>query len=154
MHACKISRQNDCSLLRNLVNVPYPVTKVCRITLEYSVSADPALVVEGIHKSFGDVEVLRGVSLVAQTGDVISMLGASGSGKSTLLRCINLLEIPNSGDVTVHGEKIQMTTDRRGNPAAGDLKQVARIRSQLGMVFQNFNLWEHMKASSPRWFSI
>jgi ABC-type histidine transport system ATPase subunit len=112
--------------------------------LEHSVAANPALVVEGLHKSFGDVEVLRGVSLVAQTGDVISMLGASGSGKSTLLRCINLLEVPNSGDVTVHGETIQMTTDRRGDPAPADMKQVARIRSQLGMVFQSFNLWEHM----------
>ena len=112
--------------------------------MEHSAATDPALVVEDLHKSFGDVEVLRGVSLVAQTGDVISMLGASGSGKSTLLRCINLLEIPNSGNVAVHGETIQMTTDRRGDPAPADLKQVARIRSQLGMVFQSFNLWEHM----------
>ena len=121
-----------------------PLTKVCRISLEHSAVTDPALVVEDLHKSFGNVEVLRGVSLVAQTGDVISMLGASGSGKSTLLRCINLLEIPNSGNVAVHGETIQMTTDRRGDPAPADLKQVARIRSQLGMVFQSFNLWEHM----------
>jgi ABC-type histidine transport system ATPase subunit len=104
----------------------------------------PALRVEDMHKSFGAVEVLRGVSLVAKTGDVISMLGASGSGKSTLLRCINLLETPNSGKVTVHGEIIQMTTDRQGDPVPADIKQVARIRSQLGMVFQSFNLWEHM----------
>jgi len=97
-----------------------------------------------MHKSFGDVEVLRGVSLVAEKGDVISMLGASGSGKSTLLRCINLLETPNSGNVTVHGETIQMTTDQRGDPVPADIKQVVRIRSQLGMVFQSFNLWEHM----------
>jgi ABC-type histidine transport system ATPase subunit len=104
----------------------------------------PALQVEDMHKSFGAVEVLRGVSLVAKTGDVISMLGASGSGKSTLLRCINLLETPNSGKVTVHGEIIQMTTDRQGDPVPADIKQVARIRSQLGMVFQSFNLWEHL----------
>ncbi|MDP6140925.1 MAG: ATP-binding cassette domain-containing protein, partial [Arenicellales bacterium] len=90
----------------------------------------PALQVEDMHKSFGAVEVLRGVSLVAKTGDVISMLGASGSGKSTLLRCINLLETPNSGKITVHGELIQMTTDRQGDPVPADIKQVARIRSQ------------------------
>ena len=109
-----------------------------------STASKPALVVDHLHKRFGDVEVLRGVSLVAETGDVISMLGASGSGKSTLLRCINLLETPNSGDVTVHGETIQMTTDRHGDPVPANMKQVIRIRSQVVMVFQSFNLWEHM----------
>ncbi|GIT25440.1 MAG: hypothetical protein CM1200mP41_14840 [Gammaproteobacteria bacterium] len=72
------------------------------------------------------------------------MLGASGSGKSTFLRCINLLEIPDSGSVTVRGETIHMTTDRAGNPAPADMRQVVRLRAQLGMVFQNFNLWSHM----------
>ncbi len=103
-----------------------------------------ALSVDDLHKYFGEVEVLRGVSTVAHTGDVISVLGASGSGKSTLLRCINLLEIPNSGKVTVHGELIEMTTDRHGDRVPADMKQVERIRSRLGMVFQNFNLWSHM----------
>ena len=83
--------------------------------LENLTSSHPALAIRALHMSFGNVEVLRGVSFTARTGDVISMLGASGSGKSTLLRCINLLEIPNSGSIMVHGETIQMTTDRRGN---------------------------------------
>jgi ABC-type histidine transport system ATPase subunit len=103
-----------------------------------------ALSVDDLHKYFGEVEVLRGVSTVAHTGDVISVLGASGSGKSTLLRCINLLEIPNSGKVTVHGELIEMTTDRHGDRVPANMKQVERIRSRLGMVFQSFNLWAHM----------
>jgi len=103
-----------------------------------------ALVVTDLHKSFGDVEVLKGVDLQANEGDVISMLGSSGSGKSTFLRCINLLETPNSGTVSLHGETIRMTRDRRGNPLPEDMDQVIRMRAKLGMVFQSFNLWTHM----------
>ncbi len=106
--------------------------------------ADIALVVEDLHKSFGSVEVLKGVSLTARKGDVISMLGSSGSGKSTFLRCINLLETPNSGTVKVRDDVIRMTTDKQGEPVPADMKQVAHIRSRLGMVFQGFNLWSHM----------
>jgi arginine/ornithine transport system ATP-binding protein len=102
------------------------------------------LVVDDVYKSFGKVEVLKGVSVSAQKGDVISMLGSSGSGKSTFLRCINLLEMPNSGKVTVHGETIGMTTNRRGEPVPSDMRQVERIRAKLAMVFQGFNLWSHM----------
>jgi len=109
-----------------------------------SVPAQPALVCEDIHKSFGSLEVLKGVSLTAQEGDVIAMLGSSGSGKSTFLRCINLLEIPDSGRVVVRGEEIRMTRDRRGRTVPADHSQVDRIRSRLGMVFQQFNLWSHM----------
>lgn len=104
----------------------------------------PVIVLENLHKSFGDLEVLKGVSLSASEGNVISLIGSSGSGKSTLLRCINLLETPDSGTVYVHGEQIRMTRNRRGEPIAADPKQVDRIRSRLGMVFQNFNLWSHM----------
>ena len=104
----------------------------------------PALVVDNLRKRFGLEEVLKGLSINANEGDVISMLGASGSGKSTFLRCINLLEIPDSGSVTVRGETIHMATDRAGNPAPADMQQVVRLRAQLGMVFQNFNLWSHM----------
>jgi octopine/nopaline transport system ATP-binding protein len=68
--------------------------------------ATPALVVSELHKSFGSLEVLKGVSLAAATGDVISMIGSSGSGKSTLLRCSNLLEAPDAGEVHVGGELI------------------------------------------------
>lgn len=104
----------------------------------------PALRVEDIYKSFGNIEVLRGISLEAHEQDVISILGSSGSGKSTLLRCINLLETPTAGKVYVRGELIKMREHRAGERVAVDRKQVERIRSKLAMVFQQFNLWAHM----------
>jgi len=104
----------------------------------------PALSVRGIHKAFAGLEVLKGISLDAHEGDVISILGASGSGKSTFLRCINMLEIPDAGEVTVAGETIAMKPKRGGGQEPANQKQVDRIRSELGMVFQNFNLWSHM----------
>jgi len=103
-----------------------------------------ALTAEGVHKSFGQVEVLKGISLSAPAGDVVSILGSSGSGKSTFLRCINLLEIPNAGKVTVGDETIRMRQTKAGAMEPEDRKQVERIRSKLGMVFQGFNLWSHM----------
>jgi ABC-type histidine transport system ATPase subunit len=103
----------------------------------------PAIVVDDLHKSFGSLEVLKGVSLTAHQGDVISMIGSSGSGKSTVLRCINLLETPDAGSVCVHGEQIRMTR-KHGRTVPADSRQVDRIRSRLGMVFQQFNLWAHM----------
>jgi ABC-type histidine transport system ATPase subunit len=103
-----------------------------------------AIVVEDMHKRFGKLEVLKGVSLRARQGDVISIIGSSGSGKSTLLRCINLLEMPNDGRVWVNGELIRMRKLRSGEAEPEDSKQVDRIRSSLGMVFQSFNLWSHM----------
>jgi ABC-type histidine transport system ATPase subunit len=104
----------------------------------------PALTVADLHKSFGTVEVLKGLSLTASDGAVISILGSSGSGKSTFLRCINLLETPDHGTVTVQGEIIRMVRNRRGQPVPADRRQVERIRARLGMVFQSFNLWAHM----------
>jgi len=106
-------------------------------------NSKPVIEVRDIHKRFGDFEVLKGVSLSAREGEVISLIGASGSGKSTLLRCINMLEIPNQGSVTVSGETIALTQNRHGEPMVADQKQLTRIRSQLGMVFQSFNLWPH-----------
>ena len=106
---------------------------------------DAALAVEDIHKRFGTVEVLKGVSLAADDHDVVSILGSSGSGKSTLLRCINLLETPDAGRVFVKGELIRMREDARGGGAVPeDSRQVERIRAKLAMVFQQFNLWSHM----------
>lgn len=105
---------------------------------------EAALVVHDLHKSFGNLEVLRGVSLTANEHDVISILGSSGSGKSTFLRCINLLETPTAGDVYVQGELIKMKKDRGGEPHPQDQAQVDRIRAKLSMVFQQFNLWSHM----------
>ncbi len=104
---------------------------------------EAALVAEGIHKSFGSLEVLKGISLRANEHDVVSILGSSGSGKSTFLRCINLLETPNAGQVFVNGELIRMR-EKSGGLVPEDLKQVERIRAKLAMVFQQFNLWSHM----------
>ena len=106
--------------------------------------ADRAIVVDDLHKSFGALEVLKGVSLSADEHEVVSILGSSGSGKSTFLRCINLLETPTSGKVYVRGELIEMQTKRSGEVVPVDQKQVDRIRSRVAMVFQQFNLWSHM----------
>jgi histidine transport system ATP-binding protein len=102
------------------------------------------LVAEDIHKRYGDNEVLKGVSLAARAGDVISIIGASGSGKSTFLRCINFLERPNAGQIIVDGETVRTKADRAGNLEVADHKQLQRIRTKLAMVFQHFNLWAHM----------
>jgi len=102
-----------------------------------------ALELTDIHKSYGDHEVLKGVSLSAQDGDVISILGSSGSGKSTLLRCINLLEQPNSGKIVVGGEELILKTAKNGALEAANRKQLEQMRSRIGFVFQQFNLWPH-----------
>ncbi|MFP4125510.1 MAG: ABC transporter ATP-binding protein [Alphaproteobacteria bacterium] len=107
-------------------------------------AATPALVAEDIHKSFGSLEVLKGISLTANREDVISIIGASGSGKSTFLRCINFLETPDSGRIVVGGEEIRIKQNRLGRPSIGDQRQLTRLRARLGMVFQSFNLWSHM----------
>jgi arginine/ornithine transport system ATP-binding protein len=114
------------------------------LTRKISEVAEPALVVENIHKSFGNVDVLKGISLVAREHEVVSILGSSGSGKSTFLRCINLLETPNTGKVYVQGELIRMRQRDGREAVPEDRQQVERIRSKLGMVFQQFNLWAHM----------
>ena len=102
------------------------------------------LKVEGIHKRFGSNKVLKGVSLQANAGDVISLIGSSGSGKSTLLRCINLLEKPNEGRIVLSGEELQLKADRHGDLQAVHAAQLQRLRTKLAMVFQHFNLWAHM----------
>ena len=104
------------------------------------------LLVEDLHKRYGDNEVLKGVSLAANAGDVTCIIGSSGSGKSTLLRCINLLEQPNQGRITLNGEAMQLVPDKNGALKAADPKQLQRLRSRLAMVFQHFNLWSHMTA--------
>ena len=104
----------------------------------------PALAARGITKRYGALEVLKGIDIEARTGDVISIIGTSGSGKSTLLRCLNLLEHPNDGQIILHGEEIRLKRDKGGELSASDSKQIARLRADLGFVFQNFNLWPHM----------
>ncbi len=98
----------------------------------------------GIHKRFGSNEVLRGVSLEAHAGDVISIIGSSGSGKSTFLRCINLLEKPNQGRIVVAGEELRLRANRDGELQAADNQQLQHLRTKLAMVFQHFNLWAHL----------
>jgi histidine transport system ATP-binding protein len=102
------------------------------------------LTVEDLHKSYGSHEVLKGISLKAKAGDVISIIGSSGSGKSTFLRCINMLEKPHSGIIALNGEEIRMTRAKNGELNAADPKQLQKMRTKLAMVFQHFNLWGHM----------
>ena len=102
------------------------------------------LIVDDLHKKFGENEVLKGVSLKAKAGDVISLIGSSGSGKSTFLRCINFLESPCSGRITLNGEEIRTRADRAGALRVSDPKQLQKMRTRLSMVFQHFNLWAHM----------
>ena len=111
-------------------------------------SASTAPILQGldIHKSFGSNAVLKGVSVSAQAGDVISMIGSSGSGKSTFLRCLNLLEVPNQGRIIVDGDELTFAADKHGARRAADSAQLQRLRSKLSMVFQHFNLWGHMTA--------
>ena len=106
-------------------------------------TSDPALEIVGLEKSFGKVKVLRGIDLMANRGDVVSIIGASGSGKSTFLRCINMLEMPSAGTIRVAGEQIKTRQGKDGLEAA-DRRQLQRIRSELGMVFQDFALWSHL----------
>lgn len=98
---------------------------------------------EGIHKSYGNNHVLKGVTLTAKAGDVISLIGSSGSGKSTLLRCINLLEKPQQGRIVVAGEELQLKSGRNGELEPVNPKQLQLMRTKLAMVFQHFNLWAH-----------
>jgi len=107
-------------------------------------AASQAVRVDNLHKSFGSLEVIKGVSLTAHEGDVIAIIGGSGSGKSTLLRCINFLEIPTSGTIAIGGEAVKMKPDGKGGAVPADRRQLERIRTSLGMVFQSFNLWQHM----------
>jgi octopine/nopaline transport system ATP-binding protein len=104
----------------------------------------PVLSIRGLRKAFGTLEVLRGIDLDAFEGDVISILGASGSGKSTLLRCINLLEVPDAGDIIIGGETVALRRKPGGISVPADRAQLDRLRSRLGFVFQSFNLWSHM----------
>jgi octopine/nopaline transport system ATP-binding protein len=107
-------------------------------------SIQPAVRVRNLGKRFGSLEVLKDISFDANEGDVISIIGASGSGKSTLLRCINMLEVPDKGEVLIAGELIALRAGSDGTSRPADRTQVDRLRMQLGMVFQSFNLWTHM----------
>ena len=103
----------------------------------------PVIQIKDLHKSYGALEVLKGVDIVAGTGDVVSLIGSSGSGKSTLLRCTNLLEDSQSGEILFDGEPVKWSGSGL-NRRPADRAQMIRIRTNLSMVFQQFNLWAHM----------
>ena len=104
----------------------------------------PAIRVVDLRKNFGALEVLRGVSFDVHRGNVVSMIGASGSGKSTLLRCINRLETPSGGEVYIDGEPMGVRASGDGQGRPRSLSEINLMRRDLGMVFQQFNLWPHM----------
>jgi ABC-type histidine transport system ATPase subunit len=106
--------------------------------------APPAIRVVGMTKYFGTVPVLRGISFELERGKVLSIVGASGSGKSTLLRCLNYLEQPTSGEIWIGGQSMSFGANRNGARHGPPPAQIARIRAEIGMVFQQFNLWPHM----------
>jgi len=106
----------------------------------------PILTISGLHKSFGELEVLKGINLTMQQGDVVSLIGSSGSGKTTLLRCVNLLEDFEKGSIELAGQKIGYREDGAGQRRRLPEREVARQRSMTGMAFQQFNLFPHMTA--------
>lgn len=103
----------------------------------------PVVTLRDLRKRFGTLEVLKGINFEASEGEVVSILGSSGSGKSTMLRCINMLEVPTAGEVSIGGETVKLVPTRDGLQPA-DRAQVDRLRASIGMVFQSFNLWSHM----------
>jgi polar amino acid transport system ATP-binding protein len=104
---------------------------------------EPALRVEGVRKSYGHVEVLKGIDMQVKPGEVACLVGPSGSGKSTFLRCINHLEKINSGRLYVHGELVGYE-EKKGRLYELSDREVCRKRAEIGMVFQSFNLFQHM----------
>nr|WP_275296614.1 ATP-binding cassette domain-containing protein [Marivita cryptomonadis] len=110
---------------------------------ERFVTDTPVLEIRNLHKQYGSLEVIKGVDITARRGDVVSLIGSSGSGKSTILRCANLLEDSQQGDILFKGEGVHWKGTGLGRHPA-DAKQVLRIRTNLSMVFQQFNLWSHM----------
>tara|TARA_R110001606_G_scaffold19619_13_gene71602 strand:+ start:13944 stop:14741 length:798 start_codon:yes stop_codon:yes gene_type:complete len=106
-------------------------------------SAAPVISINGLHKSYGPLDVLKGVSMTAPRGHVVSLIGSSGSGKSTLLRCCNLLENSQAGEILFEGEPVRWKGQGQARHPA-DRAQVTRMRTNLSMVFQQFNLWAHM----------
>ena len=103
----------------------------------------PIIEIKGLHKAYGELEVLKGIDVTAKRGDVVALIGSSGSGKSTLLRCCNMLEISQEGTFLFQGEAVKWKGIGH-NRRPADPAQVTRLRTNLSMVFQQFNLWAHM----------
>ena len=107
---------------------------------------DVVLKISDLKKSFGDLQVLRGISIDVCRHDVVGLIGPSGSGKSTLLRCINFLERPTGGEIFLEGERIGMRPTSSGAFEPMTTAELAKQRRRMGMVFQSFNLWPHFTA--------
>ncbi len=103
-----------------------------------------SLSLRGIEKSFGEIQALRGIDLDVDPGEVVCIIGPSGCGKSTLLRTVNWLEPPDAGRVYINGEQIGETLDANGNMRPSTESEINRLRSHVGMLFQNFNVWPNM----------
>ncbi|WP_339859707.1 ABC transporter ATP-binding protein [Thalassospira alkalitolerans] len=116
---------------------------VSAIPMDIAETSAPAVQIGDLHKNFGGLEVLKGLTFDVVEGQVVSILGSSGSGKSTLLRCINFLEAPSSGTITIGGETVRTKVGKTGDLVPADIGQLNRLRTSVGMVFQNFNLWSH-----------
>lgn len=101
---------------------------------------------QGVSKHFGALQVLDDVNLDVSTGEVVVIIGPSGSGKSTLLRCVNLLAVPDAGEIVFEGSRVTPPPSRRWNPVAGrrERQELQRVRSHVGMVFQHFNVFPHL----------
>jgi polar amino acid transport system ATP-binding protein len=107
-------------------------------------AAGPVVEVRGLGKSFGSLRVLTAVNLQVSAGRTLCVLGPSGSGKSTLLRCINFLERPDEGAVFLRGERVGFRRSASGQERPMSDRELARMRTRFGMVFQQFNLWPHL----------
>jgi octopine/nopaline transport system ATP-binding protein len=105
-----------------------------------------ALRIHGLRKRFGQTWVLNGIDLKVSEGEVISLIGSSGSGKSTMLRCINFLEMPTSGTIEVFSDGVSVERDAKDVPIVTNKVNIQRFRTEVGMVFQSFNLWPHRTA--------
>lgn len=104
----------------------------------------PILRATDVVKRYGEITVINGVSFDAHVGDVVTLIGSSGAGKSTLLRCLNLLEVPNGGSLEIVGEHLEFSPTHGGRADKLDRKQLRRVRKDVAMVFQQFNLWPHL----------
>jgi polar amino acid transport system ATP-binding protein len=108
---------------------------------------DPILKIENLHKSYGDLAVLKGIELAVHKGETIVLIGASGSGKSTMLRCINFMELPTAGRIYFRNEPLGIAKTARNGQVKINYPEslLCRVRTKIGMVFQHFNLFPHMK---------
>ena len=104
----------------------------------------PIIQIKGLHKRFGHTEVLKGIDMEVYPSEVVCLIGPSGSGKSTLLRCINFLETYDAGEVLVNGELVGYERQYDGSLRRASAARVRESRQDLGMVFQQFNLWPHL----------